>query len=157
MFLGPIPAYPNLLPAKLKGAKVTRVTNRLPGGSETILVVEDDASVRNSIKRILARHGYTVLEARHGVDALQVIDETKRPIDLVMTDLMMPQMSGRELIPELQALSKPPRVVLMSGGQTVMRRDSLPPGTGFLHKPFTVEELLQTVRATLEAKSITPT
>jgi len=113
-----------------------RVTNRLPGGNETILVV---------------------LEARHGVDALQVIDETKRPIDLVMTDLMMPQMSGRELIPELQALSKPPRVVLMSGGQTVMRRDSLPPGTGFLHKPFTVEELLQTVRATLEAKSITPT
>jgi len=134
-----------------------RVTNRLPGGNETILVVEDDASVRNSIKRILARHGYTVLEARHGVDALQVIDETKRPIDLVMTDLMMPQMSGRELIPELQALSKPPRVVLMSGGQTVMRRDSLPPGTGVLHKPFTVEELLQTVRATLEAKSITPT
>jgi len=63
-----------------------------------------------------------VLEARHGVDALQVIDETKRHIDLVMTDLMMPQMSGRELIPELQALSKPPRVVLMSGGQTVMRR-----------------------------------
>jgi len=73
-----------------------------------------------------------------------------------MTDLMMPEMSGRELIPELQALSRPPRVVVMSGydGQTVMRRDSLPAGTGFLEKPFTVEGLLQTVRAALDAKPV---
>jgi len=135
---------------------VKRVTKRLPGGSETILVVEDEASLRNSIKRILTRQGYTVLEARHGTEALQVIDETKGPIDLVMTDLMMPEMSGRELIPELQALSRPPRVVVMSGydGQTVMRRDSLPAGTGFLEKPFTVEGLLQTVRAALDAKPV---
>ena len=134
-----------------------RVTHRLPGGSETILVVEDEASVRNSIRRILTRQGYTVLEARHGADALQVIDETKGPIDLVMTDLMMPEMSGRELIPELQALSRPPKVVVMSGydGPAVMRGDSLPPGTGFLEKPFTVEGLLQTVRAALDAKPVT--
>ena len=124
----------------------------MPGGGETILVVEDEASIRNSIKRILIRHGYTVLEARHGADALQVIAETKRPIDLVMTDLMMPGMSGRELIPELQALSRPPRVLVMSGERAVLRRDSLPPGTGFLNKPFTMEELLQTVRAVLDAK-----
>ena len=129
-----------------------RVTKRLPGGSETILVVEDEPSLLNSIKRILIRHGYTVLEARHGADALQVIAETKRPIDLVMTDLMMPGMSGRELIPELQALSRPPRVLVMSGERAVVRRDSLPPGTGFLNKPFTMEELLQTVRAVLDAK-----
>ena len=134
-----------------------RVTKRLPGGSETILVVEDEASLLNSIKRILIRHGYTVLEARHGADALQVIAETKRPIDLVMTDLMMPGMSGRELIPELQALSRPPRVLVMSGERAVVRRDSLPPGTGFLNKPFTMEELLQTVRAVLDAKLVPPT
>ena len=134
-----------------------RVTKRLPGGSETILVVEDEASLRNSIKRILIRHGYTVLEARHGADALQVIAETKRPIDLVMTDLMMPGMSGRELIPELQALSRPPRVLVMSGERAVVRRDSLPPGTGFLNKPFMMEELLQTVRAVLDAKLDPPT
>jgi len=134
---------------------VKRVTDRLPGGSETILVVEDEASVRNSIKRILTRQGYTVLEARHGADALQVIDETKGPIDLVMTDLMMPEMSGRQLIPELQALSKPPRVVVMSGyaEQAVLREHSFRLGTGFLEKPFTVEGLLQTVRAALDAKS----
>jgi DNA-binding response OmpR family regulator len=134
-----------------------RVTKRLPGGSETILVVEDEASLRNSIKRILIRHGYTVLEARHGADALQVIAETKRPIDLVMTDLMMPGMSGRELIPELQVLSRPPRVLVMSGARAVLRRDSLPPGTGFLDKPFTMEELLKTVRAVLDAKLVPPT
>jgi CheY-like chemotaxis protein len=134
-----------------------RVTKGLPGGTETILVVEDEASLRNSIKRILIRHGYTVLEARHGADALQVIAETKRPIDLVMTDLMMPGMSGRELIPELQALPRPPRVLVMSGVQAGLRRDSLPPGTGFLDKPFTMEELLQTVRAVLDAKLVPPT
>jgi two-component system, cell cycle sensor histidine kinase and response regulator CckA len=133
---------------------VNRVTDRLPGGSETILVVEDDASVRNSIRRILTRQGYTVLEARHGADALQVIDETKGPIDLVMTDLMMPEMSGRQLIPELRALSKPPRIVVMSGyaEQAAVREHSLRLGTGFLEKPFTVEGLLQTVRAALDAK-----
>jgi two-component system cell cycle sensor histidine kinase/response regulator CckA len=134
-----------------------RVTERLPGGSETILVVEDEASLLNSIKRILIRHGYTVLEARHGADALQVIAETKHLIDLVMTDLMMPGMSGGELIPELQALSRPPRVLVMSGERAVVRRDSLPPGTGFLNKPFTMEELLQTVRAVLDAKLVPPT
>jgi len=136
---------------------VTRVTKLMPGGGETILVVEDEASIRNSIKRILIRQGYTVFEAWHGADALEVIKETKRPIDLVMTDLMMPGMSGRELIPELQALPSPPRVLVMSGGQAGVRRDSLPPGTGFLNKPFTMEELLQTVRAVLDAKLVPPT
>lgn len=136
---------------------MTRVTDRLPRGTETILVVEDDASVRDSIKRILIRHGYTVLEARHGADALQVIEEAKHAVDLVMTDLMMPEMGGRELIPELQALSRPPRILVMSGydGQAVMRGGGLPPGTRLLEKPFTVEGLLQAVRATLDAKVVT--
>jgi two-component system cell cycle sensor histidine kinase/response regulator CckA len=128
------------------------MSNRLPGGKETILVVEDEASVRNSIKRVLTRQGYTVLEARHGADALQVIVVNKATIDLVMTDLMMPEMGGRELIPELQALPSPPRFVVMSGydERAVMQGDSFPPGTGFLEKPFTVEGLLQTVRAALD-------
>lgn len=136
-----------------------RVTNRLPGGSETILVVEDEASIRNSIKRILIRHGYAVLEARHGAEALQVIDETKGPIHLVMTDLMMPQMSGRQLIPELQALSRPPKVMVMTGyaEEAVTRRDGLPASTWFLEKPFTVEGLLQTVRDALDANGATAT
>lgn len=131
-----------------------QATNRLPGGSESILVVEDETSVRGSIKRILSRQGSTVLEARHGADALRVIGETQRPIDLVMTDLMMPQMDGRELIAQLQTLPRLPRVVVMSGHneQAAMRGERVPPGTGFLEKPFTVEELLQTVRAALDAK-----
>jgi PAS domain S-box-containing protein len=137
-----------------QATRVGRPADRLPGGTETILVVEDEASVRNSIKRILTRQGYTVLEARHGADALQVIDETRQSIDLVMTDLMMPEMGGRELVPALQALPKPPRVVVMSGydEQAVMGGKALPSSTSFLEKPFTVEGVLQAVRAALDAK-----
>ena len=132
-----------------------QVADRRPGGSETILLVEDDASVRNPIKRILSRQGYTVLEARDGADALQVLGDATRTVDLVMTDLMMPGMGGLELIPELLALSRPPRIVLMSGhaGPAVTEGVSLPPSTRFLEKPFTLENLLQTVRAALDAPS----
>jgi CheY-like chemotaxis protein len=66
---------------KEQAPTVKRVTNRLPRGSETILVVEDDELVRNSIKRILMLQGYTVPEARHGAEALQIIDETKTAIE----------------------------------------------------------------------------
>lgn len=107
-----------------------QVADRRPGGSETILLVEDDASVRNPIKRILSRQGYTVLEARDGADALQVLGDATRTVDLVMTDLMMPQMDGRELIAQLQTLPRLPRVVVMSGHneQAAMRGETVPLG-----------------------------
>jgi two-component system, cell cycle sensor histidine kinase and response regulator CckA len=116
--------------------------------------VEDEASVRSSLGRILSRQGYTVLEARHGGDALQILDQTSGPVDLVMTDLMMPEMTGRQLIPQLRARSKDIKIIVMSGydEKVATQGGALPAGTTFLEKPFTVEGLLQTVRATLDGK-----
>jgi CheY-like chemotaxis protein len=125
----------------------------LPGGSETVLVVEDEAAVRRSVRRLLTRHGYTVIEARHGADALRTIDNSAAPIALVVTDLMMPEMTGRELITALKTRPRAPRVLVISGYDdlAVMPGDPLPVGTVFLAKPFTSEALLGAVRTVLDA------
>jgi PAS domain S-box-containing protein len=131
---------------------------QLPAGTETVLVVEDEAAVRTSIQRILARQGYTVIEARHGADALRVLDEAAGRIDLVLTDLVMPEMGGRELIAEFRARSAGSRILVMSGydQEAAMRGEALPAGTPFLEKPFTVEGLLRGVRAALDAETRSP-
>jgi CheY-like chemotaxis protein len=128
---------------------------RREGGTETVLVVEDEPAVREAIRRILDAHGYTVLEARNGVDALRVLDEVTRPIDLIITDVAMPQMGGRELVNELQARAAPSKILVMSGydAQGVMRADALPATARFLAKPFTVDNLLHTVRVALDTSA----
>ena len=87
----------------------------LPSGTETLLLVEDEAAVRASARRLLERHGYTVLEARHGADALRIVESGDRPIDLVLTDLVMPEMGGRELVERLRARHPALKVLFMSG------------------------------------------
>jgi two-component system cell cycle sensor histidine kinase/response regulator CckA len=116
--------------------------------------VEDEAAVCSSLRRILSRQGYTVLEARNGASALQILDQASGPVDLVMTDLMMPEMTGLQLIPELRARLKDIKIIVMSGydEKFAMQGESLPAGAGFLEKPFTVEGVLQTVRAALDGK-----
>lgn len=123
-------------------------------GTETVLVVEDEAVVRTSIRRILAHHGYTVLEARHGADALRLLGTLSRPVDLVLTDLLMPEMGGRELIAELRARAVWPRVVVISGSDepAAAQGEPLPVGTRYLEKPFTMEGLLRTVRDALDVR-----
>ncbi|HEU4589125.1 MAG TPA: PAS domain S-box protein [Gemmatimonadales bacterium] len=122
-------------------------------GSETILVVEDEPMVRRALRRILARHGYTVLEAEHGADALRLIREATAPIDLVLTDLVMPEMGGRALIAALAAEPESPTILAMSGYemQTALSGEPLPAGTPFVAKPFTVDAMLTAVRAALDA------
>ena len=133
----------------------TRVRNGLPGGSETVLLVEDEASVRSSLGRVLSRQGYTVIEARNGAEALQILDQTSKPVDLVMTDLLMPQMTGLELIPELQARLKHIQIIVMSGfdENAAMQGGTLPAGVAFLEKPFTIERVLQAVRGALDGRA----
>lgn len=124
----------------------------LPAGTETVLVVEDEEVVRTSIRRILVHHGYTVLEARHGADALQLLSAAAHSVDLVLTDLMMPEMGGRELIAELRSRAVGSRVVVISGSDdpAAAHGEALRPGTRYLEKPFTMEGLLRTVRNALD-------
>ena len=144
-----------LLPRHLGGepaaaSKVDR--RRLPGGTETLLLVEDEAAVRSSARRLLERQGYHVLEARHGADALRIVEETGRPIDLVVTDLVMPEMGGKELAERLRAHRPGLKVLFMSGytEKAIAAGGVMPPNTGFVEKPFTVEQLMRRLREILD-------
>jgi CheY-like chemotaxis protein len=122
------------------------------GGSETILVIEDEEIVRNLACRGLKDHGYTVLEARNGTEALRYIREHPGTVDLAISDVVMPEMGGRELAQSL-ALSDPGLPILfMSGytGEDVVQRGLLDPGAPFQQKPFTPVTLANKVRAMLD-------
>ena len=124
----------------------------LPAGTETLLLVEDETAVRASTRRLLERQGYTVVEARHGADALRIFEERTRRIDLVLTDLVMPEMGGRELVDRLRALHPGVKVLYMSGysERAVTVNGVMPPRTGFVEKPFTVEQLIRGTRELLD-------
>ncbi len=124
----------------------------LPNGSETLLLVEDESTVRSSARRLLESHGYRVVEARHGVEALRVAEEPGRRFDLVLTDVVMPEMGGKELVERLRAQHPELKVLFMSGytERAVAVDGVMPSGTGFVEKPFTVEQLLRRLRKILD-------
>jgi PAS domain S-box-containing protein len=135
-------------------AEVDReVMPQLPGGPDRILLVEDEPNVRRIAKRILERNGYTVVEASNGVEALRVMERRQEPIALVLTDLVMPEMGGRELASRLRIVSPTSRVLFMSGytEDAVLRQSVMEPGSIFLDKPFTFETLIRKVREALAA------
>jgi PAS domain S-box-containing protein len=121
-------------------------------GTETVLVVEDEDTVRESTRRVLTRHGYTVLEASNGVEALTLFAGREGPIDVVLSDAVMPQMSGPELASRLAELRPGLPVIIMSGytDDDLMRRGAIGSATPFLQKPFSAERLLGAVRDTLD-------
>jgi PAS domain S-box-containing protein len=122
------------------------------GGTETLLLVEDEMTVRSSMRRLLQWHGYRVLEARNGIDALRVYEDNAPGIDLVLTDLVMPEMGGQELVEQLRVRNPDLKVVFMSGyaEKTITSNGALPSGTGFVDKPFTVEILMRRLREVLD-------
>jgi two-component system cell cycle sensor histidine kinase/response regulator CckA len=122
-------------------------------GTETILLVEDETSVRNLVERVLKSRGYHVLSAEHGDHALQLAADPERGVDLVLTDIVMPAMSGRELVEALQTSRPLLRVLYMSGytDDEIMRRGLHDPSTSFIQKPFTAETLAVQVRRVLDA------
>ena len=135
-------------------APIGTIPQRMPEvGNETLLLVEDEAAVRSSVRRLLEWHGYTVLEARNGAEALRVYEAHEGAIDLVLTDVLMPEMGGHELVERLRALRPELRVLFMSGyAERAFTSDgSMPPGTGYLEKPFTVETLMRRLREVLDA------
>ncbi len=121
-------------------------------GSETILLVEDDRLVRRLTREILGSAGYTVLDAPNPVEALRILQERDKSPDLVLTDIVMPQMSGRELAERLGALRPGIRVLYMSGytDDAVVRHGIMAAEVEFIQKPFTPAELTRRVRELLD-------
>jgi CheY-like chemotaxis protein len=123
-------------------------------GSETILFVEDDDSVRELGQEVLEMQGYVVVTASDGADALRIF-EARPPgeIHLVVTDLIMPRMGGRELAKRLTVLRAGLRVLYLSGytDSVVMQQGMLDPGSFFLQKPFTPDDLALKVREALDS------
>jgi PAS domain S-box-containing protein len=121
-------------------------------GGETVLLVEDEDMVRGLARRILALHGYAVLEARHGVEGLEVAARHAGPIHLLLTDVVMPQMGGRQLADRLQSLRPALRVLFMSGyaDDAVVRHGVYQAEADLLSKPFSPDVLARKVREVLD-------
>jgi len=122
-------------------------------GGETILLVEDEYDVRVFVETVLSSHGYRVLPASNGEEALAVSRGHGASIDLLLTDVVMPYMGGYELARRLQEARPMTRVVYMSGypGEALIRQGGLVPGSSFLWKPFGVRALVAKVRSLLDA------
>ena len=121
-------------------------------GPETILVVDDEAGIRELVHKILRRHGYEVLEAGDGEEALAIWREHRGTIDLLITDVIMPRMGGSELVDRLHKQGFNPKVLYVSGytDDPNIYTGNFPPGTAFLQKPFTLASLLDRVREVLK-------
>jgi PAS domain S-box-containing protein len=120
-------------------------------GSETILLVEDEASVRRATAEFLSLQGYTVLEAVDGVDALLVAKTYSSNIDLLVTDVVMPNMSGGELANELGSVRPATKLLFVSGyaGKTVLDHKVIDVETNFLQKPYSLKQLSHKIRGAI--------
>jgi DNA-binding NtrC family response regulator len=123
-----------------------------PQGSETILLIEDEDSIRAMVLGILTARGYNVLEAGRPHEALEISEKFEGPIHLLFTDVVMPQMSGREVAEQISAGRPQTKVLYMSGytDHAIAHHGVLNPGVPFLQKPFTPEALTLKVREVLD-------
>jgi two-component system, cell cycle sensor histidine kinase and response regulator CckA len=124
---------------------------RFPGGSETILVVEDDGPLRDMVVHMLQDSGYRVIEAKNAKTALDIVKVSNPAIDLLLTDVIMPGKSGAQLLEEAKTIRPELHSLFMSGytGDLVSVRGGLVPESAFLEKPFTRSSLLKKVRSAL--------
>jgi PAS domain S-box-containing protein len=136
---------------EIAGAEALPAVPESPAPLATILVVEDEAGIRALVRKILRRQGYDVLEAANGQEALALCRDHGRRVDLLITDVLMPQMGGRELVERLQTQGREMKVLYVSGytDDTTVYSGDLPPGTAFLQKPFTLGSLLDKVQEVL--------
>jgi len=143
------------LPRVAETAEAPESTTSPPtpvGGSETVLVVEDQEEVRKLTKRVLEARGYTVLAARNGAEALEIVAQHVNQIHLMITDVVMPGMNGREVARLACARRSDLKVLYVSGytGEAVLQHRLLEPGVAFLQKPFTPDILARKTREVLD-------
>jgi CheY-like chemotaxis protein len=121
-------------------------------GTETILLVEDEPGVRQLVREMLHRLGYTILEAGGGSEALRIFEQHRGGIDLLLTDVIMPQMSGRDLAARLRTLQPALKVLYMSGytDDMLAHHGVLEPNVYLLPKPFAPDELGAKLREVLD-------
>jgi CheY-like chemotaxis protein len=133
----------------------TRASTAAPAsrGNETILLVEDEDHLRAVVARRLQAAGYTVLVAANGPEALQLAEAHRGSLELVVSDVVMPRMSGREMAERLTALRPGFKLLYMSGyvDDAIVRHGVLEPGVNFLGKPFSADALTRKVREVLDS------
>jgi two-component system, cell cycle sensor histidine kinase and response regulator CckA len=146
VYLPRVDAQPEGLAAAAEPAQV-------PRGHEIVLLVEDTESLREMIGEVLEEQGYRLLQASHGEEALALAREEKGPIDLLLTDLVMPKLGGADLARQLASLRPEMRVLYMSGytDGAISRQGLLREGSALLEKPFTTNRLARAVREALDA------
>jgi CheY-like chemotaxis protein len=124
--------------------------NDLPHGTETVLVVEDEPSVRTLALRLLQRYGYTVIEADDGLNALDVLQDFDGKIDLLLVDMIMPNLSGRELVERLKTRYPNMKTLFMSGQSPSAQKGDGSKIENFIRKPFSAFDLIKRVRHVLD-------
>jgi two-component system, cell cycle sensor histidine kinase and response regulator CckA len=136
------------------GVQKPSAAPKLPQNSETVLLVEDEEEVRSAVGESLQMRGYSVLRARHGREALMICRRHEGPIHLLLTDVVMPQMTGPELAQRISLLRPEIKVLYVSGytSDALAQHNMIAPGTAFLQKPFTPEALARQVRAVLDSR-----
>jgi CheY-like chemotaxis protein len=146
------------LPASAEVAAAAQDARERTGtapGTETVLLVEDEEAVRRLVSAVLESQGYHVIAAPDGEEALTLAKRPELEFDLLLTDVVMPRLSGPELATRMRAARPDIKVVFMSGyaGETILQRGGLAEDAPFLAKPFTGDELLHTVRQALEPQT----
>ncbi len=145
------------LPAYMEGRGETKVTKEEPEklqGTETILLAEDEPSILDLVTKILTSSGYRVITARDGIDALEKAEKFEGRIDLLLTDLIMPKLGGKELYERLKKI-RPETKALFTSGYTdnvIIHNFIIEEGVNFLQKPFRPEVLLKKIRQVLEGR-----
>ena len=144
--------FPRFVQSDAPQGEVASVNESSPRGAETILVVEDDANLRSLVARVLTGRGYTVHVADTGAAGLAIASDPSVQIDAVITDVVMPGMNGRELVEKLLDVRPAMGCLFMSGytDDEILRRGVLRGETAFLQKPFTPEQLAQSMRSVLD-------
>lgn len=137
---------------KVELAKEVTVEKEVTGGSERILLAEDDDSVRGFIKQLLEQYGYKIIEASNGEEAVRAYRDTREPIDLFITDVIMPKLNGKEAYEEIKKLRPDLKVLFMSGytANIIHKKGILDESLEFIMKPIVPAELLKKIRQILD-------